>query len=83
MWQPIETAPEGQDIDLWLVDRKIGKGFRMADCHGRAGRWMKGSRWVTGKTFFDDEGERCFDPDARDEESTVATHWMPIPAPPV
>lgn len=33
-WQPIETAPENEVIDLWS-----SRGFRLADCVWNGSEW--------------------------------------------
>lgn len=90
-WQPIETAPRERwkPIDIWIVHRPTGKGQRVANAlwapHEGKDAWENSEyprRWVTGKRYNDWEGDECFDPCSTDEQSTVATHWMPLPAPP-
>lgn len=92
-WQDISTAPRerGRDnyYDLWIVDRKYGRQYREADCyyapHEGKDAWAnRDGKWITGARYWDaDEGDECFDPTRTDETSRVATHWQPLPAPPL
>jgi hypothetical protein len=91
-WQPIETAPKvrgyGTLIDIWIVDRRSGRGYRVPDAHyapcdGREAWADNDGKWVTGKRYYDDEGDDCLDPAGTDEQSRVATHWMSLPDPPL
>jgi len=69
-WQPIETAPKDQTIDLWGTRRGLMMPpERVTNC-----RWdyvnkngvLVMSEWVKGNGTI-------IDP----------THWMPIPSPPI
>jgi hypothetical protein len=88
-WQPIGTCnPEPYEkIDLWAVDRKTGRGWRVPDAYRATATapWVSSQgRVVTGKRFYDpDDGEGCFDWHCTDEQSVVVTHWMPPPAAPI
>lgn len=86
-WRPIETAPPTNYhslIDIWLVNRKTGEGWRSTDCRFGGGGWIdsRTGKWVTGKRYINDDGDDVFDPTATDERSTVATHWRPAPPAP-
>lgn len=42
-WQPIETAPKDQVIDLftsWFPNKAGFKGLRWADCYFHNGKWI-------------------------------------------
>lgn len=40
-WQPIETVPESQTIDVWVVsDENPEYGHRITDVHYHNGRWF-------------------------------------------
>lgn len=87
-WKTIESAPTDLEtlVDLWIV--KSGQGRRVADCHRSYGEhkcWLShDGKWVTGRWYFDkDEEDRCYDPLLADDEAAVATHWMPLPEPPI
>lgn len=95
MWQPIETAPrDGMPIDLWIIppsnsgprDFPIYIGAhasRTTDatpCYRTA--WESCGRTITGRRFYDDDGDQCLDPDDTSERATRATHWRPLPPPP-
>jgi hypothetical protein len=57
---------------------------RVADAYasGNGKHWTEKGRYIEGRTFFDDEGDECFDPDDRGPDATIVTHWMPLPEPP-
>ena len=89
-WLNIETAPrDGTEIDLW-IEGQVGRtgdsmGRRATNCHYSPvnDTWIDSSgEWVTGLYFYDDEGERCFDPTNKSAKAARATHWMPCPEPP-
>jgi hypothetical protein len=70
-WQPIETAPRSQIIDLWC------EGERVPDCMFRVNLdeqtqgfyfWPKGCQnhaWISVEKVFG-----------------TPSHWMPLPPPP-
>ena len=66
-WQPIESAPKDQIVDLWLDDGH--GGFRLADC-----TWT-GAYWFSGNWKYDCGAEIL-------ENDPRPTHWMPRPEPP-
>src|ERR1700677_2641360 len=88
-WQPIASAPRDpyRPVDLWVVPGKSagrmerGKPHRIANAYasGNGKYWLEKGRWIEGRTFYDEEGEQCFDPDDRGPDATVVTHWMPVP----
>lgn len=88
-WLPIESAPREpyKLIDLWVVPgprfhaKHRAKPHRMADAYasGNGKYWEKGGKYVEGRSFYDEEGEQCFDPDDRGPDATVVTHWRQIP----
>ena len=83
-WQPIETADglmEYVKVDLW-VRHSDGTGHREANAY-RVGRYWNTSsgKWAEGRSFRDDEGEECFDPDDRGPKAFVVTHWMQVEPP--
>lgn len=42
MWRDISTAPrDGTEVDLWVVSRETGKGYRRVECA------FDGEFWVT------------------------------------
>lgn len=67
-WQPIETAPRDERIDLW------SGGERVPDCF-----WMDGYKWrdddLPKDCFVYMDGDLCYD-------VYQPTHWMPLPQPP-
>lgn len=87
-WGPIVDAPKDSKtvVDIWAVDRKTGKGWRVADCtRAHSNKCWINSRgnWFTGKRYWDRaEEDELYDPTATDELSIVATHFMIPPAPP-
>ena len=86
-WQPIEscTAAADEKVDLWAVDRKTGRGWRVPDARRsrRDGLWLDARGGVfTGKRYRDAEGDECYDWFATDKDSVIVTHWMPPPAGP-
>lgn len=93
-WQPIRSAPRSMEMklmptfDIWVVDNKTGKGYRIPDAswcpHDGEDAWAgPDGKWVSGKRFYDEEGDECYDPACTDNESMVATHWMPRPEAPI
>ena len=85
-WQPIAEAPteRGATVDLWVRSPlPVGRGYRIADCYPDGqGSWLHDGQWVTGRRFYDDDGDRCFDPYDTGPDATVATHCRPLPAGP-
>lgn len=88
-WQEIATAPREpyKPIDLWVVPGKSlgrtdrGKPHRIANAHcsGNGKYWLEKGRYIEGRSFYDEEGEQCFDPNDRGPDATIVTHWQPIP----
>lgn len=78
----MNAAPRDRDtkIDLWLMSRLTGRQWRMTDCYWGRG-WQRDENFICGKWYYEN-GAICFDPLCEDEESTVATHWSPLPEPP-
>lgn len=85
-WQPIETAPkDGTVIDLWVC-YSTGEGFRATDaywceqgfdygpdrCDGKPGWAAAHMGWDGAEGYADNPAD-----------GDVATHWMPIPQPPL
>jgi hypothetical protein len=71
-WEPIETAPkDGTLFDLWVVPSQqsiSGSGpERLSDC------------WFFNNSFrtYDDNYSDCY------SEVYNATHWRPLPSPPI
>lgn len=84
-WKPIETVPkDGNSVDLWIhrLPKTIKDGWRVADANFTGKYWTKNGKYLTGRHFYDDEGDECYDPDLADEGSTIISHWMPLPEPP-
>ena len=91
-WQPIETAPKSRDvlIDLWIVAPKSpwnirAYSARKTDCYWGGGEfaWLdRSGKAVTGRRYYDYEGDDCFAPLDTGTGAIVATHWMYPPAPP-
>lgn len=68
MWQPIETAPKGDIIDVLAEGR-----YRYTDVQWEKPDWpppRSSPRWCH------------FDGECGWMEISNVTHWMPIPAPP-
>ncbi len=96
-WQSIKTAPRnGTDIDLWVVHGD-GDARRYAGCHWDAG-WENpnsaGYQFMPGWYYSEADGEygwRFNDPScpckmpgtSTHSDGGMATHWMPIPDPPL
>lgn len=70
-WQPIETAPKDQEIDLWVIPSGGSRSFRAPDC-----AW----RLVGGKEQWVSRGDSGWEP--LSPLGTI-THWLPIPTGPV
>jgi Protein of unknown function (DUF551) len=68
-WRPIETAPkDGTEVDLWCINQSaLSSSGRATDCHYHCGEWLK----------YGDSAEVGW------FAVHNATHWMPLPAPPV
>ena len=66
-WQPIETAPKGQLIDVW-VQQSQSPGYRLADVYHDS----ICSEWRTSRP----SGQLVCVMDR------YVSHWMPRPAPP-
>jgi hypothetical protein len=48
-WQPIETAKDGNEGDLWIPQTVLHAATRVADCHVRGGKWMRPNiygKWI-------------------------------------
>lgn len=67
-WQPIETAPDNEPIDVWL-EADDGVGWRYPDL-----QLMEREPFV----FMDEDLLRWYP----HENGCWPTHWMPRPAPP-
>lgn len=81
-WQPIETANTEpyEKVDLWAFNRRTCTGRRFANAYRTNKHWLDDRGcYIAGKRFCDEGGDDCFDPDATDGESTIVTHWMPLP----
>lgn len=88
-WRSVDEEPNvpitgDKRADVWVVDRRNGRGWRVTDCY-RAhsnGCWINTSgKWFTGKRYWDGRHD-VYDPTCIDEHSIVATHWMWPPQPP-
>lgn len=82
LWRPIETAKTApyEKVDVWATNRKTGRGRRHANAYRSGNHWLDTEgHFIAGKAYRDRDGEDCFDPDATDEQSTIVTHWMPVP----
>lgn len=45
-WQPIETAPDSQSIDVWLTSKHNPQfGARVTDVHKVGNRWFGFPNW--------------------------------------
>jgi hypothetical protein len=67
-WQPIATAPlDGTEVDLWCKPADYPYGGRATDCHYHCGEWLKYGA----------------DPEIGFIKIENATHWRPLPDPPV
>lgn len=66
-WQPIETAPRGTTIDIWIAN-SYGTGRRIAECYYD----HICDEWRTSSPAL-----RLYCVKAR-----CVTHWMPLPIPP-
>lgn len=89
-WRPIDAeAMSAPLVDLWVRYRKTGREWRVTDCRLSGGplahpNWIDpDGRWVAGKHYIDEDGDQCFDPDCRDEDSVIIVAWMPPPGPPI
>lgn len=87
-WQPIETAPPNERVDLWAhrVGEPMSGGWRFPNCSRGKGEhpfWKNhDGKWFTGRRFYDEDGDECYDPSLTDAGSIVVTHWTPLPEPP-
>lgn len=75
-WQPIASAPkDGTIVDLWVSHPdRAGGGYRETNVKWDGEAWVYGYRWTNFvEGFFTDAGVPLI----------RATHWMPLPAPPV
>lgn len=78
-WRDIASAPKDEEIDIWVS----GPGARrIADC-----RWGKPSQANWGDRYGNDKDlpEQWItrSGSALDRRNGVATHWQPLPAPPL
>ncbi len=79
-WQLIEAAPkDGTNVDLWVYchdpkwrpdDHGIERGSRVTDARWSEGEWQQ---------FHCEEGDWF----RVETEHYAASHWMPVPTPPV
>jgi len=95
-WQPVETAPIGETVDVWVrfpTKRDLcaaryvpaGQGCRYTDVtQSAAGHWRsdKSVDTFTGRFFYDDQGNYCVEYRDCSEFAFVVTHWRPVPLPP-
>lgn len=67
-WRPISSAPlDGTEVDLWCKPPDYPCGGRATDCHYHCGKWLKYGA----------------DPEVGFIKIENATHWRPLPDPPV
>lgn len=82
-WQPIETAPESDDIMLWARSDNSIKGAKIGDL----AHWSDPEIHICSFSYIDDSGSRVYRSTELDGWGEMnmrlwATHWMPLPAPP-
>lgn len=73
-WREIESAPkDGTMVDLWAAERDRYVNERITGCRYST----RDACWTHPRTIYDDETE--------DDLAEVfnATHWMPLPLPPL
>lgn len=68
-WQPIETAPKDDVIDLLVQQDEPGYVKRLIDCNWCMHDWFCPALAERGSGLLKDD-------------KLIATHWMPIPAAP-
>ena len=90
-WLPVETAPKDFDtlIDVVVLYVKSGEMVRVPNCRRVYAQrdtvpdtWSEhrfGGRIVNGRTYYDDEGDECFEWGNVPGAQRIVTHWMPIP----
>jgi len=84
-WYPIESAPKASDrIDLWVVER-VARTFSQS-----AGERVPNAMWgsprsdqADGWLIYEPGYGHRFVEEEDGGKATVATHWMPLPPPPV
>lgn len=74
-WLPIESAPkDGTRFDVWINGRRVADAY-----YAWLGRGFKTEpRYLTLVCDYVDEGGAQLS-----EDLSGATHWMPLPAPPL
>ena len=93
-WRPINEWRGQTPVDLWIIPpsrqpaglewkAKYQQRRRVTDCtpDARNKAWMQSGNWVTGRQFYDAEGDLAFDPSDTSEEAFRATHWMQVDPP--
>ena len=96
-WQPIEKLTRGirggPRFDAWVVPPEIREGpycnkvaqpHRITDAgFSPSGHILdRNGQFIEGKWFYDEEGDRCVDPDDKSDRAFRVTHFRSIPAPP-
>jgi hypothetical protein len=80
-WQPIETARVPKESDDWFIDDV----WCEHSIEGLGGRYPNSSLRQNGRWY--DSGGNLLNWESKDEDGAInfrrATHWMPLPAPPV
>lgn len=81
-WKPIETAPIGQNIDVWVwnldEDGSLADGFRWPEVKIQDGVAPVRLDVWQGDPDFGGEWA-SYSPD---QNGQYVSHWMPLPTPP-
>lgn len=84
-WLPIETAPAGRYIDLWLVSPDDTVDFYCPNAHKVAGKPLRAGRATHYR--YDEPKAGWYSNHGLGYPlpigEMVATHWMPLPEPPL